>query len=156
MKLPSASAPAIRLWLATSLPVITTALVAIGGLGPYVPEIAEIGVSPHWVHVAGVIVAGIGALGFKLENPPLAVKQFLPWLYPVTPESLAAARERLVSPPAPVPTVVVRLPRPFEPSVRPATPEEIARGKPSEVDAHPGGESSPDPYKLPPQPPRAA
>jgi hypothetical protein len=86
-----------RLWLATNLPTITTIAILVGGAGPYVPELLSVGVSPHWVHVLGVLVAGIGALGAKLENPPLWVKTGVPWLYPVTPAMHDAALARLVS-----------------------------------------------------------
>lgn len=85
-----------RLWLTTNLPTLTTGAILIGGAGPYVPELLSVGVSPHWVHVLGVVVAGIGALGAKLENPPLWVKTGIPWLYPVTPAMHEAALARLV------------------------------------------------------------
>jgi hypothetical protein len=147
MNLPSASA--VRLWLAANLSTITNSMVAIGTLGPYVPEVAGIGVSPHWVHVLGVLVAGIGALGFKLENPSLALKCFLPWLYPVTPAALEAAKTRLVIPPALVPAPQRPRQDPFSEGSMALPPV-----KSSEDVTKPGREDSP--LRTPPDPPKSA
>jgi hypothetical protein len=122
----SLSATTIRLWITTSLPYVSAAAIAIGALGPYVPELAGFGVSPQWVQIAGKIVAVAGAIGAWLSNPPPIVKRLLPWLFPVTPAMhlAAMATERMVYPDEPT----VKVMPPLKPSEIPTIPPPPNKG----------------------------
>jgi hypothetical protein len=80
------------------LPYLAAAVIAIGKLGPYVPKLTGFGVPAPWVFEVGTVVSYAGAVGALLSNPPLWLKQAIPWLFPVTPEMHAAALTRIVAP----------------------------------------------------------